>query len=116
MVRAPHQKLSETHLSSAEVNLSTTQPSRDCVDPPVDENVRDPAELTFDQIHDAVNFLSLPESEQNSIFTDSPQQQPSTTDAVITSSAEISEKGMCKLCFSENIILKYPFLWLINSE
>merc|ERR1711888_110541 len=86
--------------------LNTTQPSRNsspkCADLANDEHLSGPEILSFDEIHDAVSFLSLPEAEQNSVVS-GPQigsQIPSTADTDHqVFSAEISEKQICTVCF-----------------
>ena len=115
---ASFQSTSNTHQNSTNLALGTTQPSEGrspgpttqpsgnsspkCADLAENETLRGPENLSFDEIHDAVNFLSLPEAEQNSVVA-GPQvdsQIPSTTDEIRqVYSAEISEKRICTVCF-----------------
>ena len=103
---------SNPHLNSEEVTLDKSQPSGNLspgiADLANDVSFDDPGTLSFDEVHDAVSFLSLPEDEQNSIitgpdwFTDSQvgsQIPPADDVPPRVFSTEISETRICKICF-----------------
>ena len=73
-----------------------------------DVSLNDPEMLSFDEIHDAVSFLSLHEDQQNSVISGTNQVADSQVDSKILPAndvpprifqTEISETRMCQICF-----------------